>query len=345
MKSPSFLRPAVTACCALALAAPACSSNKARAVHRPIIASVNGAPDLEFVRIPAEQNDTVIQGDPATGPTGPYRLEIEDVLDISIYGEQDLQHVEVLVRPDGMISFAFIGDVQAAGRTVEEVRQDMTGRLAAYLRSPQVTVIAKQFAQKKVYVGGEVRNPGILYLTGKEGTLLDAMYKAGLVTDRASLEEAYIMRGNKIVAADFKELVRGNLLRNVRLMDQDMIYVPESANRYVYVLGRVRTNQALEVTQPIPIIQAIARSGGFDRFAKTDSVAVVRGGLKDPRIAMVDAKELIAGDLSQNIMVQPGDIVWVGLSGLGKYNEILQQILTSIAPIVQGVVLSNTANP
>jgi polysaccharide export outer membrane protein len=250
-----------------------------------------------------------------------------------------------MVRPDGMISFAFVGDVQAGGRTVEEVRQEMTQKLAQYLRGPQVTVIAKQFAQKKVYIGGEVRTPGIVYLGGREGTLLDALYKAGLATEKASLENAYIVRGNQVVSTDFKDLVRGNHARNIRLMNNDTIFVPENVERYIYVLGQVTTNTAVETQEPIPIVQAIARSGGFEQYAKRDKVIVVRGGLKDPRIAVVDYKAMIEGDLTQNIMVRPGDIVYVGLSGRGRFNEILQQILITIAPVVQGTIVSNTVNP
>ncbi|HZC67309.1 MAG TPA: polysaccharide biosynthesis/export family protein, partial [Nitrospirales bacterium] len=97
-----------------------------------------------FKKVPPEENPALLHpaADEAPAAVEPYRLAIEDVLEISIYGETDLQHVEVPVRPDGMISFTFIGDIGAAGRTVEEIRAEMTTRLAKYLRSPQVTIIA-----------------------------------------------------------------------------------------------------------------------------------------------------------------------------------------------------------
>jgi polysaccharide biosynthesis/export protein len=339
---PARLRAAL---CVNLLLLSACAP-AAQPVTAPIFVPTDGAARPEFVRVSQEEKDgVVVQGEPADSTPAPYRLDVEDVLDISIYGEEDLQHIEVAVRPDGMISYAFVGDVQAAGRTVEEVRQEMTDKLGKFLRSPQVAVIAKEFGQKKVYIGGEVRTPGIVYLTGREGTLLDALYKAGLVTDRASLENAYVMRGSQIVTTDFDALVRGNHTRNIRLMNQDTIYVPERVDRYIYMLGELNSNTAVETREPIPIVQAVARAGGFRQFAAKDRLIVVRGGLKDPQIATVDVKALIAGDLTQNIMVRPGDIVYVGLSGRGKFNEVIQQILLSIAPFVQGVVFSNTVNP
>src|SRR5262245_23284233 len=272
-----------------------------------------------FEKVAPEENPALLSPEGGAGPAGgPYLIEVEDVLEISIYGESDLQHVDVPVRPDGMISFMFIGDVLAEGKTVEEVRDEMTRRLAQFLKTPQVTVIAKEFAQKKVFIGGEVKAPGILYLGGKEGTLLDALYKVGLTTDQASLDGAYIMRANRVVAADFKGLVRGDITRNVRLMNQDIIYVPENVNRYVYVVGEVKNNTALEVTAPIPIIQVITRAGGLTMFAKRQEIAVIRGGLKTPEVAIINARALIEGDFSQNILVRPGDIVYVSLSALGK---------------------------
>ncbi len=305
------------------------------------------APAPTFEKVPPEENIVLV--DPAAAGeasrSAQYLLEIEDVIEISIYGEEDLQHVEVPVRPDGRISFAFVGDLDAAGRSVEEVRAELTSKLRQYLRSPQVTIIAKEFAQKRIFVGGEVRTPGILHLTGREGTLMDALYKVGLTTEKAHLEGAYIMRANKVVAADFKGLVRGDLTRNVRLMDQDVIFVPENVRRSVYVLGEVNLQSALPIGEPIPIIEVLARAGGFKTYAKKREVAVIRGGLKSPEVAIVDGRRLIEGDFRQNIMVMPGDIVYVATSALGKYNSFIDAVLRSLAPFVQGVVISNTANP
>jgi len=308
---------------------------------------VENVPAPAFQKVPPGENPALMPETGADGPMdgAPYRLDVSDVLDISIYDEADLQHVVVPVRPDGRISFAFVGDVMAAGRSVEEVRAELTASLSKFLRTPQVTVILREFAQKKVFIGGEVRSPGIFYLSGKEGTLMDALYKAGLTTEKASLDGAYIMRRSKLVAADFKQLVRGDLTRNVRLLDEDVIYVPENVSRFVYVLGEVRHNDAFPVNDPVPIIDLLARAGGFNNFAKKKEIAVVRGGLKSPEVAIINADALIAGDFRQNILIKPGDIVYVAKTGLGRYLDVLDIILRSISPIIQGQIISNSVNP
>jgi polysaccharide export outer membrane protein len=302
---------------------------------------LGGAP--QFEQVPPEENTVLATA--ATMPAGPYRMGVDDRLEISVYGESDLQKNDVPVRPDGMISFAFVGDVMAAGRTVEALREEMTQRLAQYLRSPQVSIILKQFSQRRVYVGGEVRSPGLIYLSGREQTVLDALYKAGLVTEKANLQEAYIIRANKIVAADFKGLVRGDMTQNVNLADQDIVYVPENTNRFVYVLGEVRRNDAFPISGPTPIVTLLAQAGGFTLIAKQKEIAVIRGGLRNPMVAYVNAKLLVQGDVSQNIMVQPGDIVYVATTALGKYNNFIDQLLHTLTFVFQGVLIGNTVSP
>ncbi len=296
-----------------------------------------------FERVPPEEIPPLIE--PGGDGPGEYRIELGDVLDLSIYGEEDLQHVEVPVRPDGRISFAFVGDVEAEGRTVEDLRQEITTRLATYLRSPELMVIVTDFAEKKVYVGGEVANPGVYFMEPREGTLLDALYKVGLQTDQADLDSAYLLRDNRLVAANFSQLIRGDKAQNVLLRDQDLVYVPKAKGKFVYVLGEVRLNNAFEVDGPVPFIHMLSLAGGFITGSKQREVAVVRGGLRAPMIAKIDGKALIEGDMRQNIMIQPGDIIYVPRSVLGKYLDVLDIILRSLAPFVQAIIITDQVNP
>lgn len=323
----------------------ACSGPKKPATFQPTPVDEGSPGPPVFEKVPAAENPALIQAPAGSDPaaTAPYTLEVEDELDISVYGEEDLQHVLVPVRPDGMISFTFIGDVAAEGRTIEEVRTEMTTKLGQYLRSPHVTVIAKQFAQKRVYVGGEVKAPGILYLKGREGTLLDALYKAGLTTDKADLREAYLMRANRLVDADFQELVTGNVSANLRLMDRDLIYIPQNTRRFVYVIGEVASSQAIEATEPVSMIYVIAKAGGFKEYAKRGEIAVIRGGLKNPTMAVVNVRYLLKGDLSQNVQILPGDIVYVAKSALGHYAAFMDQVYRGVSLIYQTDLL--TSNP
>jgi polysaccharide biosynthesis/export protein len=282
----------------------------------------------EFVSVPTSDIPTVPATPKPAGSTsgGSYVVAVEDVLEISVYGDPDLTR-QVPVRPDGMISYTFIGDVKASGRTIEEIRAEMKERLGAYLRTPEVTVIAKEFGRQKVYVGGEVRQPGVFYLTARENTLVDVVYRAGLPTEKADVTRALLVRNGRLVPVDFSKIVKGDLAGNLSMENNDLVYIPEASERYIYVLGEVRNQNAIETTIPLSILNVLTRS------------AVLRGGLKDPKVAVVNFRRLVEGDLSQNIQVQPGDIVYVPTTGLGRYNQFIEQILRTFTLLFQGRVV------
>jgi polysaccharide export outer membrane protein len=292
----------------------------------------------EFLPVPASELPT-LPPEPPDASEQTYVVAVEDVLEISVYGDPDLTR-QVPVRPDGKISYTFVGDVQAAGRTIEEIRADLKETLATYLRSPEVTVIAREFGRQKVYVGGEVRQPGVYYLTPRENTLADVVYRAGLPSDRADVSGAVLVRGGRLVGVDFGRVLRGDLAGNVVLKNNDLLYIPEAAERFIYVLGEVRQQNALETTIPLSVLNVLTRSGGVNPgTAKSREIAVLRGGLKEPTVAVVNFKRLVEGDLSQNIMVRPGDIVYVPTTGLGRYNQFIEQILRTFTLLFQGRVV------
>jgi len=281
---------------------------------------------------------------PAGEDPGPYVVGVGDILEVSVYGDPDMTR-NVPVRPDGMISYTFVGDIRASGRPIQEIRDEMQSKLGAFLRMPEVTVIATDFGKQKVYVGGEVKSPGVQHLNPRESTLLDAVYMAGLTTEKADIERAVLLRNGRVVDVDFRELLRGDLTENVSLRNDDLIYFPEAAERYVYVLGEVRSPRAVETNIPLSLVNVLAQAGGIDAsFAKSREIAVLRGGLKEPKVAVVNYKRLVEGDFSQNIEIKPGDIVYVPTTGLGKYTRVVDQILRTFSLLFQGSLLSQGFN-
>ncbi|MGH8605275.1 MAG: polysaccharide biosynthesis/export family protein, partial [Gammaproteobacteria bacterium] len=129
----------------------------------------------------------------ASGRTPPtdYRIGPEDTLEISVWREEDLQR-QVLVRPDGKISFPLAGDIQAAGRTTEQVQQDISQRLQRYIPEPVVTVTVVTIGGK-IYVIGQVNNPGA-YVIGRYVDVLQALTLAGGLTPFASENNIKVLR-------------------------------------------------------------------------------------------------------------------------------------------------------
>lgn len=163
-----------------------------------------------------------------------YRIGVGDNLKINVWRNDNLS-VDVPVRPDGKISMPLLGDVLAADSSAEELAADITDRLQAYVRNPQVTVIVTNPAssdfQQRVRVTGAVQSPqSIPYRKGM--TVLDLVLLAGGPNEFSAGNRARLYRR---VAGEVKIypvyldaiLHRGDLTTNYTLLPSDIVTVPE----------------------------------------------------------------------------------------------------------------------
>ena len=161
--------------------------------------------------------------------TGSYVIGPEDVLEISVWKEETLQR-EVLVRPDGWVTFPLIGDVKAAGRTPGQLTDEIRVRLTKYIPDPVVTVSVKIIAGNKVFVIGRVNKPGE-YVIGRYIDVLQALALAGGLTPFAVEKKIRIVRKrNKketVFLFNYAEVKKGkNLDQNIILQGGDVVVVP-----------------------------------------------------------------------------------------------------------------------
>lgn len=159
----------------------------------------------------------------------PYRIQPGDVLAVSVWKEQDLQG-DVLVRPDGGMSFPLVGDVQAAGRTIEELRRAVDERLRKYIPDPSVAIAVKQIGGNRIYVLGKVNRPGE-YPFSRPIDVMQALSLAGGATSFAELDSIQILRreqGRQIALRfEYSAVERGRKLeQNILLRSGDTVVVP-----------------------------------------------------------------------------------------------------------------------
>lgn len=165
-----------------------------------------------------------------------YRIGVDDSIRVAVWQNPDL-NVTVPVRPDGRISVPLVGDVEAGGKTTEEVSAEITTRLASFVRSPQVTVIVDQLRSheylSRVRVTGAVRTPiSVPYRQGM--TILDAVLAAGGTTEFAAADRTELYRkdtnGTRSYAVQLDRILRkGDLSTNYEAQPGDVITVPERA--------------------------------------------------------------------------------------------------------------------
>ena len=218
-----------------------------------------------------------------------YIVGPQDVLTITVYDQQDLGG-KYTVEADGTFTFPLIGRIRAGGLTLRQVEESMRKELSnGFFKNPQISVAVEQYRSQRVFIVGEVRNPGTYALTG-DMTLIEAIARAGSASENAG-GEALIVRslraseidgpvlpeqedGSEVIRVDLKELQSGKLSQNARLQDGDTIFVPRA--ELVYVFGQVKNPGAYPLQKGTTVLQALSLAGGISDRGATGRIKVVR---------------------------------------------------------------------
>ncbi|HNV87161.1 MAG TPA: polysaccharide biosynthesis/export family protein [Candidatus Omnitrophota bacterium] len=265
----------------------------------------------------------------------PYRIGREDVLDVSVWGSQDLTQT-VTVSSDGTFSYPILGNVPAAGLTPEQIANDIQEKLAqGYVKDPKVSVTVKEYNSKKILVFGEVEKPGLYKLKGKV-PLLELLFMVGGVKPDAKrmtvIRPLNVDQGGEAVPAamdttfakEGKEdsaqaidvnlislLSKGDLSQNVLIMPGDTIYVSSGSGERYYVLGQVKNPGPYEWIQDITVLEAIKLAGG-----PTDSAALNRINIRQNRggqeqVIKLNVADIMQGKKKDDVVIKPGDVIVV----------------------------------
>lgn len=159
-----------------------------------------------------------------------YLVGPEDVLEISVWKEEGLQK-EVLVRPDGRLSFPLIGEIEAAGKSVGQLTTEITKRLTNFLANPVVSIGVLKVSGNKIYVIGKVNKPGE-FASGRYINVMQALTMAGGLNPYAKSGEILILRNASSGATEsmpfnYDLVIAGKSLeQNVMLRNGDVVVVP-----------------------------------------------------------------------------------------------------------------------
>ena len=167
---------------------------------------------------------------PPAGPADPgYQIGPEDILEISVWKEDGLKK-EVLVRPDGGISFPLVGELSALGKTAGQLEAEIKQKLDRFIPQPAVSVAVLKVTGNKIYVIGKVQRPGE-FVAGRYVDVLQALSMAGGLTPFAAENKIKVLRkeGGKDIVLPFQySKVRNGeqLEQNVMLKSGDVVVVP-----------------------------------------------------------------------------------------------------------------------
>jgi polysaccharide biosynthesis/export protein len=237
-----------------------------------------------------------------------YVIGAQDVLTIQVFDQADLGG-RYTVEADGTFTFPLVGRVTAGGMTLRKFEAELKRKLAdGYFKNPQVTVAVEQYRSQRVFVMGEVRNPGPVPLVGGM-TLIEALARAGSTLPSSSGEVAIVraLQGAKgptlpdadkaaeMVRVNIRELERGSMKHNVDLHDGDTIFVPRAEAAYVF--GQVKAPGAYAIQKDTTVMQALALAGGVTENGAMNRIKIVRlinGEKKEIKVKFTDIVK--AGD-------------------------------------------------
>lgn len=161
-----------------------------------------------------------------------YRLQVGDEIKVvHAIGQELNQRVQIL--PDGRIYLPIVGAVAAADQSPDELRTHLNVAYSAELRNPQVTVIPTKIGKQKIYVGGEVKDPGVYDMTGTVG-VVESIFAAGGFENTANDEEVVVLRRTKDDRAMMRTVNVSDLLAGesgepaLILRQYDIVFVPRT---------------------------------------------------------------------------------------------------------------------
>jgi len=256
-----------------------------------------------------------------------YRIGPLDVLEISSHVGDKVDTATVTVNNKGNISYSFIDDLHVAGLTPTQVDDLLTRKLSAYIRKPRIDILVKEFKSKYATVLGELANirgtlygskgaSGKIYLEGKT-TLMDLISLAGGYTVDADIKKVKLIRQGRTYVINLYDIIsKGDESLNVIIDHGDVVDVPELPvyGERVYVMGEVNAQGIYPLEDARDLLAAVSLAGSFTPLAKEENTLIVRGREpgKKPLVMMADMKALLRkADLTQNIQLQDGDLIYV----------------------------------
>ncbi len=259
-----------------------------------------------------------------------YRIGPGDILQVTVWDHPELTIPAGSFRDpadsgqqvgdDGRMYYPYVGVIVAAGMTVSELRVVLTEALSAYIMSPQLDVRVVAYRSQKVYVVGEVNNPGVLPLDDVPLMIADAISLSGGLTENAHKSGVNVSRDGVVHEIDLRALYDyADASQNLMLKHGDIVNVLDRSQQKVFLMGEVRKPSSVEIINGrLTLAAALGEAGGVNQnSANPSAIYVVRGSNKDnPQIFHLDAQYATGMLLAERFAMQGQDVVFVDTAGV-----------------------------
>jgi polysaccharide export outer membrane protein len=263
-----------------------------------------------------------------------YRLGRGDEITVDFAGRPDLA-AKLIVGPDGRITLPLAGDVMLDGVTRSDAAKAIDAALSDYYSNLSAQVTVTKYTANKILVLGAVEKPGVITFDGTP-TLLEALTRSGMDTgpNKSSQipERCAIYRGHdEVVWVQLKALVdSGNSLADLRLHRDDVIYVPNGAERFVSVLGEVQKPGAIPLTSTSTLASVLAEAGGVVSAKAGNKPHIQIVDPEDGTSRMISFSDVLNPAKTLEITLRPGDIIFVPQTGFYRATYVLERLNPAI---------------
>jgi polysaccharide export outer membrane protein len=246
-----------------------------------------------------------------------------------------------IVDHEGMIQFPYAGPIKVAGMTQDQARNVLTSKLSKYLRQPKVTLRVQSFRSKRVYVDGEVRNPGLQAINDIPMTLVEAINRAGGVLPTGDQSQVVVNRNGTNYQVNLPQLVqRGVNPASIMLTNGDVVRVRSREESKVFVSGEVVSPRALPMYNGrLTLNEALGESGGINPTSGDGSqIYVIRKNGSDQIVYQLDGRSPGAMAMAEGFELSPKDVVYVAATPLANWHRAISLILPGALSSAVGAV-------
>lgn len=300
------------------------------------------------------------------GKPEPYKIDNGDVISIVVWDHPELSNAATvatgattgtgsdastsaatappagfIVDHEGVIQFPYAGEIKVAGLTQDEARKVLTTKLARYIREPRVTLRVQSYRSKRVYVDGEVRNPGLQAINDISMTLVEALNRAGGVLPTGDQSQILVNRNGTNYELNLPQLVqRGVNPANIVLKNGDVVRVRSREESKVFVSGEVVSPRALPMHNGrLTLNEALGESGGINPLSGDGSqIYVIRRSGVDQVVYRLDGETKGAMAMAEGFELAPKDVVFVAATPLANWHRTISLILPGALSSAVGAV-------
>ena len=272
-----------------------------------------------------------------------YRLGPADIISITVWDHPELTipagsersavQAGTMIANDGTIYYPYVGVLHLAGKTLAEARVLLTEKLGKYIEDVKLDVRMAAFKSQRIYVVGEVNEPGVKNINDLPPTMLEMINRSGGFGGEADRRNITLTREGKVYRVDLLALYEnGDSSQNVLLESGDVVNVWDRQLNKVFVLGEVNApGSYLMNKHRKSLAEALSDAGGVnEESSNPGQIFVVRGGREKAEIFHLNARSPDALLLADRFALLPRDVVYVDTAHIVRWNRVIDNVSPTI---------------